>query len=426
MVQALRLLAARQPVLRVAVHEDPAGRLVFHEYTDALDRQRVDIDLDGQTDIDRALTDRVNEPPCPVITDHALPWRVRIVSLSSGCRVELCTSHLVVDGNGLPRLLLLWLKTAEELHRRLGADPDPEAVDGLCREQWQTELHAPPEVVLATQAAYRESLQWQHRFTPLIPRVFFGFARDALRYKGHAPFREAVPMESRRDAVLSLVLAPDAVQTLLAAARAHDVTLHALLLGCAMAAQQKAFALQPGQTYSFGSPVSLRNRVEPPIDMATLGTWVSDVEHHITIEADGDPLRYARAVAADLQGLPESAFHTQHDVPGRLRLVSSSLVREIFLNDMDDCGRIGSGLSNLGRLDEATSYALGEEVSVARQGWTQSQAAFGPDFFLGVTTLGGVMTINLTYTEPLHSTEDAHRYLVAIRECLDAVSSRQP
>ena len=127
-------------------------------YGDALERQQLEIvDVDAPEEetsmsMDDALTKLVREEPCPVISRQSLPWRTRIVfAAKGGCRLEVCSSHAVLDGNGIPRFFLQWLRAAQDIAERIGAcgsDTTPEAVARLF------DGPEPPPDVLINAAAF--------------------------------------------------------------------------------------------------------------------------------------------------------------------------------------------------------------------------------------------------------------------------------
>jgi len=197
--------------------------------------------------------------------------------------------------------------------------------------------------------------------------------------------------------------------------------------------------LRPGQRYEIVSSVSLRTRLEEdssPASMDELGSFVSDIAHRGTPILSADPgldplpVRYARSVSEDLHPpeLAAGAFRMHHDMPGRLFLFNTPAVTEKVAHDKENCGRIGlCVLSNLGRIPTPLEgYFLGGDnnrVSIVDYGFGQTQARLGADLFLGITTLGDRgLTINVTYTEPLHSTEDVELFLKEMHRNIVSVS----
>ncbi|KAL9184151.1 hypothetical protein ACHAXT_002237 [Thalassiosira profunda] len=109
-------------------------------------------------------------------------------------------------------------------------------------------------------------------------------------------------------------------------------------------------------------------------------------------------------------------------MPGRLFLVSTPLVVEQVVHDKSKCGRTAlCTLSNLGRIDGPVAFDniaddddKSSSVAITGHGFGQTQRGFGADLFIGVATIGGTLTTNVTYTEPLHSTADIENFLKAV------------
>ena len=155
------------------------------------------------------------------------------------------------------------------------------------------------------------ALSWKQRWLPTVPRILLTFLADSPRFVPHAPFREAAALDVRKDGIRSIRLPESDVASLRAATKGHGMTLHALLYGCILAAQQEVFGLKPGTRYECFSSVSLRKRMEPAVSLDSLGTCISDITHRSPMNEDRDPLRYARAVAEDLTNVADGAFRTQ-------------------------------------------------------------------------------------------------------------------
>ncbi len=199
---------------------------------------------------------------------------------------------------------------------------------------------------------------------------------------------------------------------LVAACRAHGVTVHgALAAGLVEAVHQDA-ATPSGTCFAIGSPVDFRPELDPPVSPDEVGTFVATLP--TIVEAGTDLWETARVVNADLAQRRARGEHFSmiNDLAARVgRDVNQS---RGLIEYMDREGPINLCLTNIG------DVRLPERIGSLR--------ITDADFAAGISVTGvvvaaaatthGRLSWNLTYVDGLVSHERATRLAAASLDLL--------
>lgn len=385
---ALALLQHRHPLLRAAVRTDAAGRPVFVRAPG----RPVPLRTGTLHDPSRQWQDDINQRQIPDRVDIRRGPGIRATLLSTPDRHQhdllLSISHVICDGSTALSLLRECVELAAweqrpQGHHRPDLPPLPlrDSVDGLIPAAHR--LRRPAELL----------------------RTVRTIALDQRRLRQRTPTRvtgqRTVPFAERRSGFLHHPLPPERVAALRRRSRAERTTVHGALSAAMVVAAVRNGRDLFGPAHddrdplriTLGTPVNVRDQLEPALPGYEMGAFVSMLRTHVDHHADQAFWDLARAITADLDDRRKRAeeFCMLHL---SARMVPGSLWRGLrLMKTMEEGSPQNFCLSNLGRFD------FPETVGPLRLSGVQTAASLGASCYIGATvsTTGGEMGMNLNY-----------------------------
>lgn len=350
---ALHRLRRRHPLLRVAIAAAPDGRRPRFVPTDQpipLHRVRADAPA---ADAAPGWVRRVNEHE---LVDR-IDWRdgplCRAVVLTrapaSGDEVHdllLTMPHCVADGTTVLALLRQWIELAEQ-----AGSADREVDPSTDAESTGSAVVAGEPALPACEAMFPR----RYRGVVGVLRLRWLLLRELCRTHRHRPVRvepsSFVPFTQRRTRLLARSLTNDQVAMLVAACRREGTTVH----GALAAAMVLAVAAESGAATSghltIGSPVTMRDALEPAVPDRAAGTYVATVPTFVRHRPGTSLWQLARSISDDLAA--RRAAGSQFAMVDLVRLTSPESVSTSgrFIEMMERSGPVNLCLSNIGRYD---------------------------------------------------------------------------
>ncbi|SER24662.1 phthiocerol/phthiodiolone dimycocerosyl transferase family protein [Actinokineospora terrae] len=324
---ALRALQGGQPLLRLAIAEEPGGARFVPTDNPIPVREVV------LTEAEPSRWEReVDEHEFAESVDWRTGPLARAVHIRAPGNVHdlvLSLPHCVADGTTALALLRRWVRLAagpgsadrDTSTPDVQGGPVPAAVEDLFPDRYRSMSDPVPE-----RAAGEDVVVGR-----VVPDRF-------------------VPFHERRTRLLHRSIDGDALARLTAACKREGVTLHGVLAAAMAAAVARDARAQPGAHFAVGSPVAFRDEMARPVGEDEVGCFVSAV-HSVVAYAPDDLWRMARFVNDDISA--RRARGEQFPVFSLLAAQGPAGVADSgpLVRYIEEHGSFNFFVSNVGRFD---------------------------------------------------------------------------
>lgn len=374
---ALDEVVAAHPLLRSQVVLDAAG--VQHFVVDDDWRPRLEVRAGAEAEYFRLVN-------VPVDWSSGL---LRAQLLRDGDRVQLVLGihHGIADGRSAFALLdQLWRHYTAHV---TGA-PIPSAATG--QRIPQALDHRMAELV--GEAAVSE---WVAQVRAQVAAALPGSAPAAFPYDGNAD-------PGGRFAMVRIESTPDETAALIAAARAHGVSVNSLFTGAALVAVREQFDAPGPLLLNCGHAADMRSRVSPPLPDTVLVNFASGIGTPVFVDDDASPVELSRRVDAGVRDALERREAAMVLLAAR-RVGDDPVIAAVLSTPPSFT------ISNIGRLP---AHSLPNGLVLVRD----DIFAMAPDISpkLTVFTVGDRMTVQVEFDTARYSRTRQRR----VRDALEA------
>jgi len=386
--QALALVQARHPLLRVQIVEENAV-LSFAERPGAPSVPLTTIAWGGEAHLDQQIEDvfssRLDTATGPL-------WKVILVrdSARDRCVVLLALHHAIVDGAACMTIIDELLTACGQLEA--GTDP------GV------SPLPLPPAV--------EQLLAPRGRF--LRPRVFVKKIVRRLHKPPNAlvPFDRPAPPRERRTRLLCRSLSREATITLRRACRAEAATVHGALCAAMMlTAYEMLRPVQENPMVVCASSVSLRRYCHPGVDRQ-VGCFISRLESGFRMDESVSFWPLARHISRDVHRRRERREPAERRLwrtdqkPGS-HAAARRAIRDTLAEDQNHGRSSAVAVSNRGPFDLPDTYGRYRITGIYA---AAGEHLLGPNIAGNFVTFHDQLFCTFAYFTPLMSCETASRF----------------
>ncbi|WP_026416396.1 phthiocerol/phthiodiolone dimycocerosyl transferase family protein [Actinomadura oligospora] len=387
LTRALGALQARHPLLRVAVRTNPAGGDPHFVPTGrAIPLREVVLYRADEERWAREADEQ--ELPTPIDWRRGPLSRAVVIRQPDGVNdLIFAIPHYIADATTAVVLLREWVRLAADRPERSASAPhgDRGSVTPPVEAAFPARFRRLPGT-LPNKAAAEET------------------SGPAGAEMGRLEAERFVPFDRRRTRLLHRSIPGDALEGLALACKRNGVSMHGLLAAALVSAVARDAAGSPATHFAVGSPISIRDELDPPVPEDEVGAYASALPSAVRYRPD-DPWTMARDIARDLAERRDLGEHFA--AAGILEELGPATVAESepFVRYMEEHGPFNFYFSNLGRFDFPAEIG----------GWRLS----GATFCGGISVVGyfasvaischDQMSWNFTYVEGAISRDRAER-----------------
>ncbi|AVH21917.1 phthiocerol/phthiodiolone dimycocerosyl transferase family protein [Nocardia cyriacigeorgica] len=381
--RALDEVVAAHPLLRSQVVVDAAG--VQHFVVDDDWRPRLELRPGAEAEYFRLVN-------APVDWSSGL---LRAHLLRDGDRVQivLAIHHGIADGRSAFALL-------DQLWRHYTAHATGAPIPSAATDQRIPEALDERMAEMVDESAVSE---WVAQVRAQVAAAVPGSAPAALPYDGNAD-------PGGRFAMVRIESTANETAALIAAARAHGISVNSLFTGAALVALREQFDAAGPLLLNCGHAADLRSRVSPPMTDSVLVNFASGIGTPVFVDDDASPVELSLRVDAGVRDALERREAAM--VLLAARQVGDDPVMAAVLSAPPSFT-----ISNIGRLP---AHSLPRELAFVRD----DIFAMAPDISpkLTVFTVGGRMTVQIEFDTALYSRMRQEKVRAALAATLRGIT----
>eukprot|EP01122_Echinamoeba_exundans_P005006 TRINITY_DN15191_c0_g1_i1.p1 TRINITY_DN15191_c0_g1~~TRINITY_DN15191_c0_g1_i1.p1 ORF type:complete len:511 (-),score=40.48 TRINITY_DN15191_c0_g1_i1:215-1747(-) len=398
---ALMRLQRRHPLWNCGLHKR-RNTWYFHEFEDSASRVNIETrPWTGPDTLDDFWSENLNKRV--KMSPHDLLWSASIIQESDRMNhVAVFQYHCIGDGASLMHLVGDLLR---ELNDVVNGEPEPPRAEQIRRESFYHQV--------SSLSSWSSSIPFWRRFLPRL----FSAVWSMTHFSGisHLPLRKGCSPRLRTTRAVNVSLPASDLDQFRQACKQHHVTVTAAIMACFVEAAKSVIGLEDDQLLSMHVPISLRDRLNPPVDRGEYVEAISVTRVDVPIMDNiWDCATYISENLLTAEAIQRHIAEGEFAIEGfnaAFRVEGEKIAAMANSNPYQCAPAVVSCLG----VFQAPQYPV--EIGnfrVVDLNLGQTLGAFGAHPALACMTYGGKFYLNLSFSEPLMMENEAVSLLEVI------------